>query len=184
MAEFDIMPYLAAGGQYCQAGSGSIEATASFLRGELVELNAAGDLIEATDEPDVSGAAAIGSAGLGIAMSGAAATSIDGASDGTQATGETENVQLAYTEFQRGDQYVTIAARFTSADNTTFDDTVAAANKGDLCSIRTDGTDWGICVHTDSSNRQFRITQLIDANGGIAERTGLAIDRIVFRCEV
>ena len=184
MAEFDIMPYLAAGGQHCQVGSGSIEAVATFLKGEPVELDGDGDLIEASDEPDVSGAATIGSAGLGIAMSGAAATSIAGASDSTQATGETESVQLSYAEFQRGDQYVVPAANFGSDDDTSLNDTIAIGNKGDLCSLRTDGTDWGVNVHTDSSNRQFRIIQLTDANGLDTENSGGTIANIIIRCEV
>ena len=187
MAEFDIMPYSGQGGQHCEVGSGSIDSAASFLKGEPVELDANGDLIEASDEPDVSGAAAIGSAGLGIAMSGASATAVAGLRDVTSTSrsdAETENVQLSFVEFKRGDRYIVPAANFASDNDTSLNDTVAAGNKGDLCSLRTDGTDWGVCVHVDSSNRQFRITQLIDANGGIAQRTGLAINSIIIRCEV
>ncbi len=187
MAEYDIMPYLASGGGHCQMGSGSIQASASFLKGEPVELDADGDLIEATDEPDVSGAATIGSAGLGIAMSGAAATAVNGLRDVTstsRADAESENVPLAFTQFQRGDEYIVPAARFTEADDTTFDGTVAAANRGDLCSLRTDGTDWGVCIHTDSSNRQFRIVQLLDVNGLNADDSGGTITQIIIRCEV
>ncbi len=187
MAEFDIMPYLGQGGQYCQVGSGSIDTSASFLKGEPVELDANGDLIEASDEPDVSGGGAIGNSAMGIAMSGANATALAGLRDVTsssRANAQDENVQLSYSKFKRGDQFVVQAANFASDDDTSLNDTVAAGNKGDLCSLRTDGTDWGICVHTDSSNRQFRIVQLKDANGGIAERTGLAINTIIIECEV
>lgn len=187
MAEFDIMPYLGQGGQHCQASSGSIDTSASFLKGEPVELDANGDLVEASDEPDVSGGGAIGSSAMGIAMSGADATALFGVragGAGTRAAAQDENVQLSFVEFKRGDRYVVQAANFASDDDTSLNDTVAAGNKGDLCSLRTDGTDWGVCVHTDSSNRQFRIVQLNDANGGIAERTGLAINTIIIRCEV
>ncbi len=187
MAENDILPYKAAGGGHCRVGSGSIDTSASFLKGEPVELDANGDLIEATDEPDVSGSAAIGSSGLGIAMSGAAATAIAGLRDVTSTSrsdAQDENVQLAYTEFLKGDEYVIPAANFASDDNTSLNDTVAETNKGDLCSLRTDGTDWGVCVHTDSSNRQFRITQLLDADGLIAGQSGKAIANIIIRCEV
>ena len=187
MAEFDIMPYLAAGGGHCQVGSGSIQSAASFLKGEPVELDADGDLIEASDEPDVSGSATIGSAALGIAMSGADVTALAGVYDiatPTRANAESENVQLAYVRFMRGDQYIVPAANFASDDDTSLNDTVAAANKGDLCSLRTDGTDWGICVHTDSSNRQFRIVGLGDANGLIADRSGGTITNIIIECEV
>ncbi len=187
MSEFDIMPYLGQGGQYCQVGSGSIDTSASFLKGEPVELDANGDLIEASDEPDVSGGGAIGSSAMGIAMSGANATALAGLRDVTsssRANAQDENVQLSFSKFHRGDQYVLPAARFSLNDNASMDDTVLASHKGDLCSLRTTGGVWGICVHTDSSNRQFRIVQLMDANGGIAERTGLSINTIIIQCEV
>ncbi len=187
MAEFDIMPYLASGGGHCQVGSGSIASAESFLKGEPVELDSAGDLVEASDEPDVSGAAAIGMAAIGIAMSGADATALAGLRDVTsssRADAQSENVQLAFTQFIRGDEYVVQAANFGSDNDTSLNDTVAAANKGDLCALRTDGTDWGVNVNTNSSNRQFRIVNLLDVNGLNADDSGGAITSIIIRCEV
>ena len=190
MSEFDIMPYSAAGGQFSQIGSGRVDATATFLRGEPVEIDVDGSVIEASDEPSVTnylgstGApAAIGGKAIGIALAGAVETGTNGSSDGTQATAQSEGVQVPYAQFHRGDLFVVPAERFTEADDTTFDGTVAAANVGDLCSLRTAGGIWGICVHTSSENRNFSVYKLLDANGEDAVAKSTTITQIVIRVE-
>ncbi len=190
MSEFDILPYRASGGGHCQINTSSVEGTATFLKGEPVEVDADGDLIECTTEPSVNGLNSadgtpleIGDRIIGFALAGAASTA-EFASDGLQTTAETENVQLPYAEIHRGDQFIVPAARFTAADSDTMDGTVAAANVGDMCSLRVTGGVWGVCVHTTSLNRDFRIIELLDANGEIAARSGGAITQIIIRCEV
>ena len=190
MSEFDIMPYSSSGGQFSQIGSGRVDATATYLRGEPVEIDADGSVIEATDEPSVTnylgstGApAAIGGKAIGIALAGAVATGVNGASDGLQATAETEGVQMPYAQFHRGDLFVLPAARFTEADDTTFNGTIASTEVGDLCSLRTAGGIWGICTNTASENRNFSVYKLLDADGKDAVAASSTIAHIVIRVE-
>jgi len=185
MSEFDVMPYVAAGGQHCQIGSGRIDATDVYEKGDVVAIDVDGSIIEAGDEAAVDGSGAPGTTGtVGVALAGTADLVSAFSSDATQATAESEGVQVPYASFQRGDQFVLPAARFTEADDTTFDGTVAASNVGDLASLRTAGTTWGVCIHASSSNRHFRIVKLIDADGKDAVAAGTTIAHIVIRVEV
>jgi len=178
----DVLPYRSANGGYSRASSASIDATDVYEKGDVVAMDTDGYVIEAGDEAAVAGGAPGTTGTLGVAMAGTAQL-LDFASDGTQATAATEGVQMPYVEFHRGDEFVLPAARFTEADDTTFDGTVAAANVGDLCSLRTDATDWGVCIHASSSNRDFRIVKLLDADGKDAVANGTTITQIVIRVE-
>lgn len=188
MSEFDVMPYKSASGGHSQMGSNTIHASEVFHRGDPVAIDADGFIEEALDEPIAGGTgepnstAATGNI-VGICAANTASL-IAFSSDGTQATANSEGIQVPYYELHRGDQFVLPAARFTEADDTTFDGTVASTNVGDLCSLRTGTTDWGVCIHTSSSNRDFRIVKVLDADGKDAVASGATITDIVIRVEV
>lgn len=183
----DVLPYLASTGQHSQIGSGTIHATEVFEKGDLVAVDADGFIEEALDEPNIDGtgepnSTAITGNAVGVAMAGSAQL-LAFASDETQATANSEGVQVPYAMFTRGSQWVLPAANFTEADDTTFDGTVAATDVGDLCSLRTDATDWGVCTNASSDNRSCRIVKLLDADGKDAVANGTTITQIVIRVE-
>ena len=184
MAEFDIMPYKAAGGQHCRVASASIATAATFLKGEPVELDTAGDLIESTTEPSAAGGASINSAVIGIAMSGAALTSTEGSSDGTRASATSENVQLSYAIIQRGDEYILPSANFTKDNDATMDETPVVGDVGSLCNLRTDSGNWGISVNASGTALDFRLIGLLDINGLNIDTSGGTVTNMVIRCEV
>lgn len=188
MSEFDVMPYLSANGSHSQIGTGTIHATEVFHTGDPVAVDADGFIEEALDEPIADGTgepnstAATGNV-VGICATNTASI-IAMSSNGTQAAANTEGLQVPYYLMKRGDQFVLPAARFTEANDTTFDGTVASTNIGDLCSLRTATTDWGVCIHASSANRDFRIVALKDADGKDAVASGGTITQIVIRVEV
>ncbi len=184
MAEFDIMPYKSANGGHFVIQVGRVDATASYLQGEIVAFDTDGSVIESGDEPDTTNAAPGTAGAMGIAMAGAASLGTSMSSDGTQATAETEGVQMPFVRFNRSDEYAVQAARFTEANDTTFDGAVAGSDIGDICSLRTDGTDWGICTNASSASRFFRIIKLIDANGEDAVAKSTTVEKIIIRMDV
>lgn len=188
MSEFDIMPYRAAGGQHCQVGSGSIASAASFLKGEPVELDTSGDLIESTDTPSAAGGVAINSAVIGIALSGAEATAVTFASDATRATAQSENVQLQYAIINRGDEFIigtdSTNRRFTKDNDTTMDEIPVVGDLGSPCALRTSGGVWGISVNASATALDFRLIGLLDINGQNIDVSGGTVVNMIIRCEV
>lgn len=183
MAARDIMPFTSAVGSHVRVHYAHIDATADYDEGDVVLINS-GDLEEAGDEANVTIPGTTGGGGAGDtgAVGVAAQASLDAAaafSTGTLAAANAANVLVGYYRFDVDTEFIT--DNFEADDATAFGDTPDEDDVGTLCSLRTDGTIWGVCNNASSSNRQFIITRVLDAERKDVQQSGATGVWVVFR---
>ncbi len=152
MADLDIMPYKASGGQACRVVDAPLDGSASFLRGEPVIIDAGGAVNESGNDPDFG---TEGSALFGIAAVSAQGIA-DSRGDGTIANSALEPVQVYMIDLDV--EFIT-RNLFDSGATATY----TAANIGDECNLELVSGSWGI--DTTPTHANFIITGLLDADG-------------------
>lgn len=176
MADMDIMPYDSSMGGHTRVVHYPLDGSASFLRGEVVVVDAGGQLNEAATQPDIGTAAGTAPGAVGIAAESAQGIADSQSKLGTIASAA--NIPAAVYPFNLDSRFVTRNMYNGSDTATAF----TVTNIGDTASLRlTAGGVWGIDIGTAAGAENFLIEGLLDANGQDAVRLGTTAVAAIFR---
>ena len=177
MADMDIMPYDASSGGHVRIVDYPLDGSASFLRGEVVVVDAGGQLNEAATQPDVRPAGGTAAGAVGIAAESAQGIANSRTGDGLIATAVNQPAGV-YT-FDNDARFVTRQI-FNNSDVVI---TPTVANIGDTCSLRLGaGTEgWGIDVGGTAGVENFVVEKVLDADGKDAALNATTAVSAVFR---
>lgn len=152
MAAYDIMPFRSSHGGHIGVETYQLAPSQTFNQGEPVLVDANGQLAIAADMPDPD---------LPTSVVGIAAEPAQGMA--TSATGVTNATDSPRSVFQlhRDNEFIT--KNFGTTANS-FTGTMDQTNIGDIVNIEVNASVWGINSAGGGTNRDFVVTQVLDAN--------------------